>query len=151
MGCSASVIAVDLAAKLLTSAENRNCRAIVVSTENITQNWYRGNDRSMLLSNCLFRCGAAALLLSNRRVDRSRSRFKLLHTVRTHMGKSDECYRAVFQEEDADGVRGVRLSRQIMQVRHLPISAHICPNHLRRALTFPGALCASPPKNADRR
>merc|ERR1719424_1973654 len=67
MGCSASVIAVDLAAKLLTSAENRNCRALVVSTENITQNWYRGNDRSMLLSNCLFRYGAAAVLLSNRR------------------------------------------------------------------------------------
>ena len=116
MGCSASVIAVDLASRLLTSAENRNCRAIVVSTENITQNWYRGNDRSMLLSNCLFRCGAAALLLSNRARDRSVARFKLLHTVRTHMGKSDECYRAVFQEEDDEGVRGVRLSKQIMQI-----------------------------------
>ena len=116
MGCSASVIAVDLAAKLLTSAENRNSNALVVSTENITQNWYRGNDRSMLLSNCLFRCGAAALLLSNKARDKSRSRFKLLHTVRTHMGKSDECYRAVFQEEDSEGVRGVRLSKQIMQI-----------------------------------
>jgi len=116
MGCSASVIAVDLAAKLLGSVDNRNCRALVVSTENITQNWYRGNDRSMLLSNCLFRCGAAALLLSNRSSDRSRARFRLLHTVRTHMGKLDECYRAVFQEEDADGVRGVRLSKQIMQI-----------------------------------
>merc|ERR1719453_1621841 len=82
MGCSASVIAVDLAAKLLTSAENRNCRALVVSTENITQNWYRGNEKSMLLSNCLFRCGAAALLLSNRRKDKPRARFQLLHTVR---------------------------------------------------------------------
>merc|ERR1719453_1180885 len=92
MGCSASVIAVDLASRLLTSAENKNCRAIVVSTENITQNWYRGNDRSMLLSNCLFRCGAAALLLSNRPRDRSRARFQLLHTVRTHMGRNDECY-----------------------------------------------------------
>ena len=39
MGCSASVIAVDLAAKLLTSSDNRNCRAVVISTENITQNW----------------------------------------------------------------------------------------------------------------
>ena len=116
MGCSASVIAVDLAAKLLTSADNPNCRAIVVSTENITQNWYRGNDRSMLLSNCLFRCGAAAILLSNRKKDAGKARFRLLHTVRTHMGKSDECYRAVFQEEDDEGVRGVRLSKQIMQI-----------------------------------
>ncbi|KOO24322.1 3-ketoacyl- synthase 11-like protein [Chrysochromulina tobinii] len=116
MGCSASIIAVDLAAKLLASPEHRNCRALVVSTENITQNWYRGNDKSMLLSNCLFRCGAAAMLLSNRRADRRRARFKLLHTVRTHLGQSDECYRAVYQEEDAEGVRGVRLSKQIMQI-----------------------------------
>jgi 3-ketoacyl-CoA synthase len=116
MGCSASVIAVDLAARLLSSADNRNSRAIVVSTENITQNWYRGNDRSMLLSNCLFRCGASALLLSNRHADASRARFQMMHTVRTHLGKSDECYRAVFQEEDSEGVRGVRLSKQIMQI-----------------------------------
>ena len=31
--------------------------ALVVSTENITQNWYRGNDRSMLIPNCIFRMG----------------------------------------------------------------------------------------------
>ena len=76
MGCSASVIAVDLARRLLRSPEQRNTLALVVSTENITQNWYRGNDRSMLLSNCLFRCGAAALLLSNRRADRARAKFR---------------------------------------------------------------------------
>ena len=131
MGCSASVIAVDLAAKLLTSSDNRNCRAVVISTENITQNWYRGNDRSMLLSNCLFRCGAAALLLSNRPADARRARFRLLHTVRTHMGKSDECYKAVFQEEDSEGVRGVRLSKQIM---------HIAGDALKRNITNLGPL-----------
>lgn len=52
------VIAVDLARRLLRSPDQKNMLAMVVSTENITQNWYRGNDRSMLLSNCLFRCGA---------------------------------------------------------------------------------------------
>lgn len=116
MGCSASVISIDLARRLLRSHEQRNTLALVVSTENITQNWYRGNDRSMLLSNCLFRCGAAAMLLSNRRRDAGRARFKLCHTVRTHMGKEDSCYRSVYQEEDADGIRGVRLSKQIMQI-----------------------------------
>ena len=40
MGCSASVIAVDLAKRLLVSSEQRNSLALVVSTENITQNWY---------------------------------------------------------------------------------------------------------------
>jgi len=125
MGCSASVIAVDLARKLLRSPEQGNSLAIVVSTENITQNWYRGNDRSMLLSNCLFRCGAAAMLLSNKQRDARRARFKLLHIVRTHMGKSDDCYRAVFQEEDDDGIRGVRLSKQIMQIAGDALKANI--------------------------
>jgi len=44
-----------------------NTYALVVSTENITQNWYFGNDRSMLIPNCLFRVGGAAMLLSNKR------------------------------------------------------------------------------------
>ena len=43
-----------------------NSNAIVVSTENITQNWYFGNERSMLIPNCLFRVGGACMLLSNK-------------------------------------------------------------------------------------
>jgi 3-ketoacyl-CoA synthase len=51
-----------------------NSRALVVSTENITQNWYFGNNRAMLIPNCLFRVGGAAMVLSNRRSDRRRSK-----------------------------------------------------------------------------
>ena len=51
-----------------------NSTALVVSTENITQNWYFGNDRSMLIPNCLFRVGGAAMLLSNKRSDRRRAK-----------------------------------------------------------------------------
>lgn len=36
--------------------------ALVVSTENITQNWYRGNERSMLLPNTIFRMGGCVFL-----------------------------------------------------------------------------------------
>ena len=43
MGCSAGVISIDLAKQLLQV--HPNSRAIVVSTENITQNWYLGNNR----------------------------------------------------------------------------------------------------------
>ena len=43
-----------------------NSTALVVSTENITQNWYFGEDRSMLIPNCLFRIGGAAIVLSNK-------------------------------------------------------------------------------------
>ncbi|BAS83240.1 Os03g0245700 [Oryza sativa Japonica Group] len=52
MGCSAGLIAIDLAKDMLQA--NPNSYAVVLSTENITLNWYFGNDRSMLLSNCIF-------------------------------------------------------------------------------------------------
>ncbi|GER30051.1 3-ketoacyl-CoA synthase [Striga asiatica] len=43
MGCSASVIAIDLAKDMLQI--HRNTYAVVVSTGNITQNWYFGNKK----------------------------------------------------------------------------------------------------------
>jgi 3-ketoacyl-CoA synthase len=51
-----------------------NSRALVVSTENITQNWYFGNNKAMLIPNCLFRVGGAALVLSNCRSDRRKAK-----------------------------------------------------------------------------
>ena len=36
----------------------------VIGTENITLNWYWGNEKSMLLSNCIFRMGGAAIAIS---------------------------------------------------------------------------------------
>eukprot|EP00928_Gymnodinium_smaydae_P008341 TRINITY_DN13037_c0_g2_i1.p1 TRINITY_DN13037_c0_g2~~TRINITY_DN13037_c0_g2_i1.p1 ORF type:complete len:226 (-),score=50.52 TRINITY_DN13037_c0_g2_i1:409-1086(-) len=116
MGCSASPISIDLAKRLFRDPELKNQLCLVVSTENIRQNWYRGNERSVLLQNTLVRCGAAAILLSNRAKDAGRARFRLLHTVRTHTGQSDECYGAVFQQEDDEGIKGVKLSKQIMQI-----------------------------------
>jgi len=80
---------VDLAKQLLKARPN--ALALVVSTENLTQNLYLGNDRSMLLQNTLFRCGGAALLLSNRRSDSLRAKFKLLHTLRKQVGRSLIC------------------------------------------------------------
>ncbi|KAJ8764603.1 hypothetical protein K2173_006475 [Erythroxylum novogranatense] len=90
MGCSAGLISIDLAKQLLQV--HPNAYALVVSMENITLNWYFGNDRSMLVSNCLFRMGGAAILLSNRSSDRRRSKYQLIHTVRTHKGADDKCY-----------------------------------------------------------
>uniref|UniRef100_A0A0D9XTQ8 3-ketoacyl-CoA synthase n=1 Tax=Leersia perrieri TaxID=77586 RepID=A0A0D9XTQ8_9ORYZ len=114
MGCSAGLISIDLAKQLLQV--HRNSYALVVSMENITLNWYWGNNRSMLVSNCLFRMGGAAILLSNRGGDRRRSKYQLLHTVRTHHGADDRAYRCVFQEEDDAGTVGVALSKDLMAV-----------------------------------
>ncbi|KAG9445170.1 hypothetical protein H6P81_016510 [Aristolochia fimbriata] len=114
MGCSAGLISVDLAKDLLQA--NPGSYAVVVSTENITLNWYFGNDRSMLLCNCIFRMGGAAVLLSNRSADAARSKYRLVHTVRTHKGADENSYRCVYQKEDGDGKIGVSLARELMAV-----------------------------------
>ncbi|KAE8722097.1 3-ketoacyl-CoA synthase 1 [Hibiscus syriacus] len=114
MGCSAGLISIDLVKTLLRS--NPNTYALVVSTENITLNWYFGNDRSMLLCNCIFRMGGAAVLLSNKPRDRARSKYQLVHVVRTHKGADDRHYNCVYQREDDKGTIGVSLARELMAV-----------------------------------
>lgn len=84
--------------------------------ENITLNWYLGNNRSMLVSNCLFRMGGAAIILTNRRRDHRRSKYQLIHAIRTHKGAEDRCYNCVLQEEDDKGTIGVALSKDLMSV-----------------------------------
>lgn len=114
MGCSAGVIAIALAKDLLRV--HRKTYAVVISTENITLNWYRGNEKAMLVSNCLFRLGGSAALLSNFRSDKRRAKYELLHTVRTHKAAEDKCYWCVQQEDDPFGIMGVILSRELMNV-----------------------------------
>ena len=114
MGCSAGLISIDLAKDLLQVHPKATC--VVVSTENITQNWYLGRERSMLITNTLFRMGASAVLLSNNPALRGKARYVLKHTVRTHVGADDLAYDSIFQMEDKTGIRGVKLSKNIMDV-----------------------------------
>ncbi|KAK9108861.1 hypothetical protein Sjap_016921 [Stephania japonica] len=123
MGCSAGLIAVDLAKDLLKV--HGRTYAVVVSTENITNNGYTGNNKSMLLPNCLFRVGGAAILLSNKSVDRSRAKYKLKHIVRTHCGSDDKAYRCVYQEQDDAGLIGVALSKDLMAVAPRALKTNI--------------------------
>lgn len=113
MGCSAGVISVDLAKNLFNG--RRNSLALIVSTENLTQALYKGNDRSFLVQNTLFRCGGAAVILSNRFLDGYRAHFKLLTTVRTHY-VSEPSMGCVYQTEDHEKKTGVRLSKDIVKV-----------------------------------
>ncbi|CAH1444864.1 unnamed protein product [Lactuca virosa] len=123
MGCSAGVIAVDLAKDMLQV--HRNSYAVVVSMENITQNWYFGNKKSMLIPNCLFRVGCAAVLLSNKSTDKHRAKYKLLHVVRTHRGSDDTAFNCVYQEEDDTGKVGVSLSKDLMAIAGGALKANI--------------------------
>ncbi|XP_010273876.1 PREDICTED: 3-ketoacyl-CoA synthase 10 [Nelumbo nucifera] len=114
MGCSAGIIALDLARDMLQA--NSNCYAVVVSTEMVTFNWYPGRRRSMLIPNCFFRMGCSAVLLSNRRRDFRRAKYSLEHIVRTHKGADDRSFRAVYQEEDEQKFKGLSISRDLLEV-----------------------------------
>ncbi|XP_057964365.1 3-ketoacyl-CoA synthase 20-like [Malania oleifera] len=123
MGCGAGLCAIGLAEQLLQV--HRNSYALVVSTENITQNAYMGNDRSMVLLNCLFRVGGAAVLLSNRPSDLASSKYQLIHTVRSHTASSDRSYECIFQQEDGEGRVGVTITKDLMAVAIHAIKANV--------------------------
>lgn len=114
MGCSASLIACKLAADLLRSRPNQY--ALVVSTENITLNWYFGNEKPMLVTNCLFRVGCAAMVLTNNQSARSRSKYEFLHCIRTHKAADEKAFGCAFQREDSGGLLGVALNKNLMGV-----------------------------------
>lgn len=123
MGCSAGVIAIDLAKDMLQV--HRNTYAIVVSTENITQNWYFGDKKSMLIPNCLFRVGGVAILLSNKTVDKRRAKYKLVHVVRTHNGADDKAFKCIYQEQDDKGKTGVSLSKDLIEIAGNAVKTNI--------------------------
>ncbi|KAF8014430.1 hypothetical protein BT93_H0299 [Corymbia citriodora subsp. variegata] len=123
MGCSAGLISIDLAKELLQV--HPNSYALVVSMESLTLNWYSGNARSMLISNCLFRVGGSAILLSNRSSDRHCSNYQLIHTVRTHKGSDDKSYGCSFQREDEKKKIGLSLSRDLMAVAAEAVKTNI--------------------------
>lgn len=116
MGCSAGLIAIDLAKDMLR-IDRRAAYAVVCSQEILAQSPYYGNDRAKLVTNCLFKLGGAAVLLSNRSWEGwTRAKYELVHTVRTHTGASDQCYQCVYQDEDENGQKGVTLKKELMSV-----------------------------------
>jgi 3-ketoacyl-CoA synthase len=111
MGCSASVVAVDLVKQLFKTY--RNSFAIVVSTESIGPNWYSGKEKSMMLSNILFRTGGCSMLLTNNRALKEKALLELTCAVRTHIGSDHEAYSSCIQVEDDLGNKGFRLTRDL--------------------------------------
>ncbi|CBI39879.3 unnamed protein product, partial [Vitis vinifera] len=71
---------------------------------------------SMLIPNCLFRVGGAAILLSNRYRDRRRAKYGLVHVMRTHRGADEKAFSCVYQKQDDVGKMGVSLSKDLMEI-----------------------------------
>lgn len=118
MGCSASLISISIVQNVFKHEKERY--ALVVTSESLSPNWYTGNDRSMILSNCLFRSGGCAILLTNKWGLRKKAMLKLKCLVRTHHGAKDESYGCCMQMEDSLGRLGFHLSKS------LPKSAARC-------------------------
>ncbi|KAJ7971335.1 3-ketoacyl-CoA synthase [Quillaja saponaria] len=113
MGCSASLIAIDLVQQLFKTY--KNVVAIVVSTESFGPNWYCGKERNMMMSNCLFRSGGCSMLLTNKPALKNHAILKLNCMVRTHYGSNDEAYGCCIQVEDEQGQRGFRLTKCLVK------------------------------------
>ena len=92
----------------------------------MSQGWYIGNDRSMLLVNCLFRAGGAAALMTNSKRGTG-ARYVLEHCERTHWACTQEGYDCMGDGEDADGKKGHFIRRSL-----LPVATEAIKFHLKR-------------------
>ncbi|XP_052188589.1 3-ketoacyl-CoA synthase 4-like [Diospyros lotus] len=124
MGCSSGVAAFDLAARVL-SVGKKVQYALLIITEGISSNWYFGDNRSMLVTNCIFRVGCAAAVLTNDPSRRRVAKMELVDSLRTHHGADEGSYRAAFQEEDDKGITGFSLTKDLVRVAGTNLREHI--------------------------
>ncbi|KAL2896585.1 3-ketoacyl-CoA synthase 10 [Bienertia sinuspersici] len=123
MGCAAGTVAIDLAQDMLNVYPGSY--ALVVSTEIVSHSWYTGKDVDMLLPNCFLRMGAAAMLLSNRRLDRWKAKYQLKQVVRTHKGMDNKSFKSIYLKEDEEGKLGISVSKDVLEVGGHAVKANI--------------------------
>jgi 3-ketoacyl-CoA synthase len=71
----------------------------------------------MLIPNVLFRCNGSAVLLTNKASHVRRAKYSIPHIVRTNLAANDVAFNCVMQTEDAERKLGVRLNKDLIQVR----------------------------------
>lgn len=115
MGCSGSIVSISLVRDLLQVHPSYN--AVVVSAELITSSYYKGKERSMLVPNCLFRMGGAAIFFTTRKsFCNFGAKYRLFHLLRRNRSNDDRSYNCVYMKEDPEGNLGVWLSKELMAV-----------------------------------
>ncbi|XP_027342963.1 3-ketoacyl-CoA synthase 19-like [Abrus precatorius] len=111
MGCCGSGIAIDLVQRLLKTY--KNSYAVVVCSECLSQSWYCGKVKSMMLPYCLFRSGGCSMLFTNMSSQKRIAMMRLKHVERTHLGAKDEAYGCAMLVEDGQGYPGFGLARSL--------------------------------------
>ncbi|XP_073015716.1 3-ketoacyl-CoA synthase 12-like [Primulina eburnea] len=111
MGCSASLVSINVVENIFKT--RKNTLALVLTSESLSSSWYNGNERSMILANCLFRTGGCAMILTNKTSLKHRAMFKLKSLVRTHHGGNDESFNCCVQKEDDKGFVGFYLGKNL--------------------------------------
>ncbi|KAM0920378.1 hypothetical protein ACQ4PT_007564 [Festuca glaucescens] len=132
MGCSACLVSLDLACNALRTWPTSV--ALMVSTESIAPHWYTGTDGSMMMGNCLFRCGGSAALLTNDPSLGRRAKMALRHLVRANTAADDEAHASAQKREDGSGRVGISLSKDLPKsaARALTLNLHrLAPRILR--------------------
>ncbi|KAL8170958.1 hypothetical protein V2J09_022762 [Rumex salicifolius] len=123
MGCSAGIIAIDLARDLLEAYPSSY--ALVISTEIISFSWYSGNELDMVLPNCFLRMGASASLLSNHHLDRWKSKYELKQLVRMQNGTDEKSYNTIILKEDNNGNQGLSVNKEVIEIGSQVLKANI--------------------------
>ncbi|KAF3676651.1 putative ran-binding protein 10-like [Capsicum annuum] len=124
MGCSSGILSLDFAARILRGSQKVQ-NALVVIIESVTLNWYNGQNRSMLVTNCIFRVGCAAAIMSNNPKLYQGAKMELVHSLRTHHGADDSSYKAAIQEEDDKGITGISLTKDLIRVAGVNLRQHV--------------------------
>jgi len=81
MGCSAGTVGIDTAARSLRARRAPGGYALVVVTENTSLNWYFGKNKHMLVTNCIFRVGSAAALVTDVPARRADAKYELVRML----------------------------------------------------------------------
>ncbi|PIN16744.1 Very-long-chain 3-oxoacyl-CoA synthase [Handroanthus impetiginosus] len=98
MGCSASLISINLVQNI--SKSHKNAFALVVA---------RG----------------CSILLTNKRAFKNRAKLRLKCLVLTHLGASDEAHTCCMEKEDSEGRHGVYIGRNLPKMATLAFTRNI--------------------------
>ncbi|EFJ47586.1 hypothetical protein VOLCADRAFT_91861 [Volvox carteri f. nagariensis] len=113
MGCANGVVAVNLVADLLKA--HPGSIALFVTNETTTPAFYKGRDKHRLVTNVLFRLGAAAMIITNKPSLVRKAKYLLEQRVRVHIGATDDAYRCIWYGPDEEGLNGIYLGLNVVK------------------------------------